>query len=272
MSILTYIAEAGAKRGRAFSEKIPFAGYTFITPIGMLFVSCLIVANITAQKPIHIFFFNLPGGALIFPFLYIIANIVTEVYGYKWTRFLIWISLLCNILVLLYTLLTVSLPGASFWSHQADYQTTLGFVPLIIVASGISYLSGEYVNSYALSKLKILMKGRHLWSRVILSTAVGSVVDSFVFIPFVFFNTATLYEMCLLGLSLSIIKVGYEVLAIPLTYYAVNFLKTAEKSDVYDFNTKFTPFSMDLYYSDKEKNGATIIQFKQKSSADSHTA
>lgn len=259
MNLLEIIAEKATAAGQRFRETKKLQSYVFLPVIGMLFACCMLAANITAQKPIDILWFTLPAGALIFPFSYIFANILTEVYGYKWARLMIWISVLCNLIIFSYILLTIYLPGSSFWNNESAYATILGVTPLILFASSLSYLAGEHVNSFVLSKVKINMRGRHLWLRVSMSTAVGAITDSLIFIPIVFIHTATYEQMVIMGISLTLFKVSYEVLAMPLTYYVVNFLKAAENLDVYDIETKYTPFSLNLYYSDEEKHGEHIV-------------
>jgi uncharacterized integral membrane protein (TIGR00697 family) len=266
MKVFQLISQKGSMLGMEFKNRLKNESFTFITPIGMLFVACLIVANITAQKPIHVFFLTMPGGSLIFPFSYIFANILTEVYGYKWSRFMIWASALCNAVVFLYIKLTIYIPSVDYWVVQNAYDKILGSLPLIFIASTLSYLSGEHVNSYVLAKLKIFMQGKYLWARVIVSTAVGSIVDSLVFIPIVFYKIASCKSMVIMAASLTSFKVGYEILALPLTYFAVYFLRASEGLNVYDFKTKYTPFSLNLYYSEQEKRGiADVVDIKNPS-------
>lgn len=259
-TIFEKIVSKASIHGKAFRKKNIEKGSNvnaenlFLPGIAMLFVSCLLVANITAQKPITLACFVLPGGSLVFPFSYIFANILTEVYGYKWARFVIWVSIVCNFFVLFYFAIAIVLPSPSYWHDQKAYTNILGFVPIIVFASSVSYLVGEHVNSFILSKLKLSLKGNFLWFRVTASTAIGSITDSIIFIPIVFFKMTTFKQMLILGSSLTFFKVGYEILALPVTYYIIFFLKHAENLDVYDKNTKFTPFSLDLFYSNNEKN------------------
>lgn len=229
--------------------------FVFLPTISMLFVSCLIIANIVASKPLHLYSFTIPGGALIFPVDYLVGNILTEVYGFKWARILIYSALFCNLLVTGYIVLVQHIHPAIFWHHQEAYNVILGIFPKVVIASSLSYLFGEYLNSATISRLKVLTRGRYLWIRAIFSTLFGSVIDSLIFIPIVFYASANIHQMINLGVSLTIFKVGYEILGLPLTYCVVSFLKKSEGIDVYDYNTNYSPFSINLKYSAVECRG-----------------
>jgi uncharacterized integral membrane protein (TIGR00697 family) len=222
--------------------------YRFIIPIAMLFVTDLIASNLTAEKAMVLGWLTMPGGSLAFPISYIFGNIITEVYGYKWSRLLIWIAVACNILLVMYISLIIKMPSAPFWHQQEAFSQILGAVPRVVFASALSYLCGEFVNSYLISRLKILTQGRHLWFRAITSTSVGVGVDSLVFLPIVFWGQIQLMDLVHMALSLYIFKIGYEIVALPITYSIVKYLKRKEGVDVYDYHTRYTPFTLDLRY------------------------
>src|ERR1035437_3724873 len=133
--------------------------------ITALFVTCLITANIIAVKLISVGPFVLPAAVIIFPFSYIFGDILTEVYGFKLARRVIWLGFFCNLLFVVFVGLGQLLPSASFWQGQSSYETILGYTPRLLAASFLGYLAGEFVNSFVLAKMKLLTKGRWLWTR-----------------------------------------------------------------------------------------------------------
>jgi uncharacterized integral membrane protein (TIGR00697 family) len=133
------------------------------------------------------------------------------------------------------------LPPAAFWQNQEAYQSILGYTPRLLAASFCGYLAGEFANSFVLSKMKILTKGRWLWSRTIGSTIVGEGLDTAIFITLAFFGTASFVPVIIIYHWLS--KVIYEAIATPLTYAIVNYLKKKEAIDIYDIETNYNPFS-----------------------------
>ncbi len=209
-----------------------------------LFVTCLIAANITAVKLISVSGFVLPAAIVIFPVSYILGDILTEVYGYRQARRVIWLGFLCNLVVVMVIWLGQVLPSAGFWDGQAAYERILGFVPRILAASFLAYLIGEFANAFVLAKMKIATRGRWLWSRTIGSTVVGQGLDSLVFITLAFLGT--LPTSALLGLIVThwVVKSAYEALATPITYLVVNHLKAAEGCDAYDHDTRFNPLAL----------------------------
>lgn len=212
--------------------------------IGALFVAVLIISNIASAKVASVMGFNFDGGTILFPISYIFGDILTEVYGYKKSRRIIWTGFFCLVVMAL-TLVTVQyLPSANDWPNQKAYEAVLGFVPRLVIASMLAYLAGEFTNSFILAKMKIWTAGKKLWSRTITSTIIGQGVDSLVFGFAAFYNVLPLTALLNLIGTIYIFKVLYEILATPLTYKAVNFLKKAENQDHYDTDTNFNPFSV----------------------------
>ena len=140
----------------------------------------------------------------------------------------------------------VSLPAAKGWNDQPAYEAVFGATPRIVFASLTAFFIGEFANSFVLAKLKIKTKGRYLWTRTIGSTMVGEGIDSLVFYPVAFWGIWEPNLVLQVMLGNYTIKVVWEVLATPLTYKIVNFLKRAEHEDYYDYDTNFTPFSIDV--------------------------
>jgi len=209
--------------------------------IASLFVTCLITANIIAVKLISLFGFPVPAGIIIFPLSYLFGDILTEVYGYAATRYVIWLGFLCNLLAVIAIVLGGLAPAAPFWHDQAAYDTILGFTPRLLLASFIAYLVGEFTNSFVLAKLKITTKGRWLWTRTIGSTLIGEGFDTLIFISIAFWGIIPLSLMLTAILTQWVFKVLYEVVATPFTYLVVGFLKRREGIDTYDYRTNFNP-------------------------------
>lgn len=205
------------------------------------FVTALITANITAVKLIGVFGFVLPAAVVVFPISYICGDVLTEVYGYRVARRVIWLGFLCNLLAVGAVYVGEILPAAPFWKAQQAYETILGNTSRFLAASFLAYLVGEFANAIVLAKMKVATNGRWLWSRTIGSTLVGQGLDSLVFIVLAFVGTIPLSAMFAAVVTQWLVKSLYEVLATPLTYLVVNRLKRAEGLDVYDRDTSFNP-------------------------------
>ncbi len=210
-----------------------------------VFVTCLITANIIAVKPVQLGGLIFPAAVVIFPLAYIFGDILTEVYGYARARQTIWIGFACNLIAVVAIYAGGVLPTASFWPNQSAYDTILGFTPRLLVASFIAYLVGEFLNSFVLAKLKVITSGHYLWLRTIGSTLIGEFADSAVFITVAFIGVWPGGEIVTGVITQWLLKSSYEVIATPLTYLVVGYLKRAEQVDVYDRATNFTPFKFE---------------------------
>ncbi len=206
-----------------------------------LFVTCLITANITAVKLIEVSGFVIPAAIIIFPVSYIFGDILTEVYGYRQARRVIWLGFLCNLIAVVAIWIGQVLPSASFWDGQRAYERILGYTPRLLAASFLAYLVGEFANSFVLAKMKIATQGRWLWTRTIGSTLVGEGLDSFFFIILAFAGTIPAPALGSAILTQWVVKSVYEAAVTPLTYLAVNFLKRREGLEIFDRDTRFNP-------------------------------
>ena len=205
-----------------------------------VFITCLITANIIAVKVISLGPLVLPAAIFVFPISYIFGDVLTEVYGYRLARRVIWLGFACNLIFVFFAWVGQLLPPAGFWEGQAAYQSILGNTPRLLAASFLGYLAGEFANSFVLSRMKILTRGRWLWSRTIGSTVVGQALDTSIFITLAFIGTgATVPQMILYHWAS---KVFIEAVCTPGTYAIVNLLKRAEGIDTYDYETKYNPF------------------------------
>jgi uncharacterized integral membrane protein (TIGR00697 family) len=207
-----------------------------------IFITCLITANVIAVKIISIGQFNLPAAVFVFPLSYIFGDILTEVYGFRTARRVIWLGFLCNLIFVFFGWIGQILPPATFWGGQEAYKSILGYTPRLLAASFCGYLVGEFINSFVLSRMKVLTGGRWLWSRTIGSTIIGEGLDTAIFITVAFIGTASFAPVMILNHWLA--KVIIEVVFTPVTYIAVNRLKRKEGINVYDSNTRFNPFAI----------------------------
>lgn len=206
-----------------------------------IFITCLITANIMAVKLVTIFGLILPAAVIIFPISYIVGDVLTEVYGYREARRVIWLGFFCNLIAVAAIWIGQILPPAGFWDGQEAYQRILGAAPRILLASFVAYLVGEFANAYVLAKMKVATNGRWLWSRTIASTFIGQGLDSLVFITLAFVGTIPIAGLMTAVITQWSFKSVYEVIATPFTYRVIAFLKQQEGLDVYDRNTNFNP-------------------------------
>jgi len=217
-------------------------GYRLFHIFAMLFVGSLIVSNTIAVKIVELGGFMLPAGIIVFPVSYILADTLTECYGFRKTRSIIWWGFISQIAMVACYWLATQLTPAPFWGDQEAFARLFGFVPRIVGASMIAYLVGEFLNSMVLSKIKVAMGGRHLWLRAIASTIVGQGADSLVFNLVAFGGVFAFKEVLFIAFSGWVLKTAYEVVILPVTYIVVAFVKRREDMDVYDRGVRYSLF------------------------------
>jgi uncharacterized integral membrane protein (TIGR00697 family) len=231
--------------------------YRYFDLIMAVFVTVLVVSNIASSAKIVDWGFSLFGvrmafdaGTILFPVSYIFGDILTEVYGYKNSRRVIWAGFACLALSAVIFGVIRILPGEAQWQKYAGdaaYLAILGGMSSggIVLASLAGYWSGEFTNSFILAKMKILTKGRWLWTRTIGSTIVGELVDTVVFVTIAsIFRVFPWYLFLTLTVTNYLFKCSVEALMTPVTYAAVSRLKKVENEDYYDRDTDFNPFLM----------------------------
>jgi len=229
--------------------------YRFYDLIMALFVTVLIVSNIASSAKIVDWGFSLFGvrmafdaGTILFPVSYIFGDILTEVYGYKGSRRVIWTGFTCLGASSVILWLVRIMPGEVTWQQYAGqkaFNEILGGMSTggIVIASLLGYWAGEFSNSFILAKMKILTRGRWLWTRTIGSTIVGELVDTLVFISVSSLTGVFPWSLFVtLVLTNYLFKCGVEAAMTPVTYAIVNTLKRFEREDYYDYNTDFNPF------------------------------
>lgn len=229
--------------------------YRYYDLIMALFVTVLLVSNIASSAKIVDWGVRLgtlklafDAGTLLFPISYIFGDVLTEVYGYRRSRRVIWVGFAAATLMAATLWVVGRLPGDADWQGYAGdeaYTDILGGVSSggIIVASLVAYFTGEFSNSFVLAKMKVWTKGHFLWARTIGSTLVGEGVDTVLFVVIATLFGVFPWELALtLIVSNYIFKVAIEAVMTPVTYQMVRLLKRAEHEDYYDYDTDFNPF------------------------------
>jgi queuosine precursor transporter len=216
--------------------------FKYFDVIMALFVAVLLISNIASVKIVSFWKFTFDGGTILFPLSYIFGDILTEVYGYGRSRKVIWTGFFAALAMSLVLWVVQVLPPAPGWNNQQAYESVIGFVPRIVIASLIAYFSGEFTNSYIMSRLKIITKGKFLWVRTIGSTLAGEGIDTAIFCMVAFYGILPASLLLSVIVSNYIFKCSVEILFTPLTYAIVRFLKQQEKVDVYDRGIRYNPF------------------------------
>ncbi len=216
--------------------------YKYLTFITVFYVVVLLLSNITAVKLTSFWGFTFDGGTILFPLTYIFWDILTEVYGYKQAKKVIWTGFFMLMFSSCIITLVWLLPPDQYWEFQSDYQNILWQVPRIILASLIAYALWEFLNSYILAKLKVAMEWKLLFVRTIASTLAAQWIDTVVFVMVAFYGVFPNSVLATIIISNYVFKVWVEVLFTPLTYKIIGFLKQEESEDFYDTKTNFNPF------------------------------
>jgi queuosine precursor transporter len=217
--------------------------YKYLDVLTTAFVVILLVSNLIAQKVCQIGPFAVSGAILLFPITYIFGDIFTEIYGFAASRRAIWLGFFGTILLYFMGAIVIAIPAAPGWHNQEAFSIVFGFIPRILAASLVAFWAGEFANSYTMARLKLLTNGRKLWTRTIGSTVVGQAVDTTLVIILTFVGTIPLRTLGNMIVTAYVLKVAYEVLATPVTYLVINWLKKAESADAFDRNESFNPFS-----------------------------
>jgi uncharacterized integral membrane protein (TIGR00697 family) len=217
--------------------------YKYLDPLITLFVVVLLISNIIAAKFFAVGPLRISAAQMLFPITYIFGDVFTEVYGYSASRRAIWYGFFAAFLLVALSYIAVVIPPAPEFKDQAAYATIFGRVGRVVFASLLAYWCGEFANSFTMAKLKLLTKGRHLWTRTIGSTVVGQAVDTTVVMFVAFYGVTATNAILRLIVSGYLFKVIYETIMTPATYAVVNFLKRTEGVDYFDYRTNFNPFA-----------------------------
>lgn len=216
--------------------------------LAMLYSSCLIISNIIAQKLVLFYSITITASDFIYPLNLILGGIITDVYGYKKTRQLIWGTVIVNILALLSYKIAIYLPSSPYWIHQKSFEIVLDNSERIILSSMIAYAISEFCNSYLISKIKILTYGNLIWIRILLSGICAITIDNYLFMFLSYYGSLPLSELILSA------NIEYEfsacilIIFSPIFFIVSNKLKNIDKINIIDINTNFTPFSLEGGY------------------------
>jgi uncharacterized integral membrane protein (TIGR00697 family) len=224
----------------------PHRIYKYYDLLMAAFVTVLLCANVIGvQKVTTVGGFTFGLGILFFPLSYVFGDVLTEVYGYARSRRVIWAGFSALIFAAFMSWVIVKIPASPGWPHQPAYDFVFGNTPRIVFASLVAFWAGEFTNSFTLAKLKIFTSGKRLWMRTIGSTILGEAVDSLIFYPLAFYGIWSIEVVLQVMATNYALKVIWEVVATPLTYRVVNFLKRVENEDYYDRGTDFNPFTLE---------------------------
>ncbi|WP_163836650.1 queuosine precursor transporter [Spartinivicinus ruber] len=222
--------------------------YKYLHIIGMVFLAGLITANLAASKIVSVFGLTLAGGLIVYPITFVCVDICTEVYGYKNARKMIWAGMLVSLFHVIAMQIAIALPAAQNWENQVAFEAIFDASARVTIASLISFLISEFVNSYALAKMKLAYKGQAIWFRVLTSSGLAMLLDCIIFKIIAFAGLIPASQLVTLILSSFVYRIIVELLFVPLTARIAKYIKYKENIDIYDINTKFTPFSMDTNY------------------------
>ncbi|MBP9821106.1 queuosine precursor transporter [Candidatus Saccharibacteria bacterium] len=199
-----------------------------------LLVTTLIVSNIASVKLIQIGGVVFDAGTILFPLAYIVGDIITEIYGFKRMRRLLYIGLAMLLLTVLTFWVVQILPSPIDWQHQQAYSDILGFVWRIVLASMAAFFIGELFNSYLLAKFKVRTKGKGLWGRLMGSSAIGSLLDTTIFTVLAFGGTVSSAVLINIIATVYVIKMLTELLLSPVTIKIIDYIKSKEKIDTFE--------------------------------------
>jgi uncharacterized integral membrane protein (TIGR00697 family) len=220
---------------------------------GILFSVCLILANLLATKVITIWGFSATAGLIIFPVSYILNDTITEVWGYRKARLVIWTAFAMNFLAIVLMQLSVVIPPAPYWDGQNAYAAAFSQAPRVAFASLVAFLSGSFINAYVLSRMKIRTQGKGFGVRAIVSTLFGETADSCLFFTVAFAGIVAWKDILIMIIAETVLKSAYEVLVLPVTTVVVRYIKRHEQTDVYDEAISYNILKINDIYGDAEK-------------------
>lgn len=217
--------------------------------LGIVCSVCLVISNMLAVKQfdIHLFGMTFPStaGLIVFPISYIINDCISEVWGYRSTRFLIWIAFAVNLLAVIMFQISVALTPSPHWvGMQPAYASVLAQTPRIALASMVAFLLGSFLNAYVMSRMKLLQQGRRFWLRAVASTVVGELADTLVFTCLGFVGVIPFDVVMKIVLTETVLKTIFETILLPVTSRVVRYVKMREVTDVYDHKISYNPFSL----------------------------
>ena len=217
--------------------------YKLLGLLTALNITFQLVSDVTAGKIIELFIFSVSVTVLYFPFVYIISDVMTEVYGYARARLVTWLTLISSVIAGLIYLAVAYLPSPEFFGASEAYATVFGIVPRVLIGGWIAVFAGDILNNYVLAKMKVWTKGRHLWTRTIGSTIFGQGANTVLFYVIALSGILPTNVLVASILSAWLLKIAVEAIFTPATYYVVRKVKQIESEDHYDTDTDFNPLS-----------------------------
>jgi len=203
---------------------------------------CLLVSNLLEVKVVEICGMPLTAGLFLFPFSYVLNDCITEVWGFRKARFVVWLGFGAVFLSIAIFQLAIRVPSPAYWKQGEAFSAVYDMAFRIAVASLTAYLTGSMVNATVMSKMKRLSDGRHFSVRAVLSSLCGESVDSLIYFPIAFLGVMPLKEMLLMTALQTLLKTLYEILLLPLLIPTVRYLKRKENTDIIDRDISYNPF------------------------------
>lgn len=211
--------------------------------ITALFTASLTVSNFFASKVFLLGPFTLSGAVILFPVTYILNDCLAEVYGYRKARLVIWTGFALNLFFVIVAQLEILLPGAPFWDGQEGFRLVFGATPRALAASLLAFLVGSNLNAIVMSRMKLRSRGKNFVLRAIISSLLGELSDSLIFVPVMFWALG-LKQIALLIAGQVTMKVLYEIIIMPVTRRFVRDLKHYEGEDVFDEGVSYNPLKI----------------------------
>lgn len=216
----------------------------YLLLFSMLFMTLLLAGTVLARKIVGIGWFNLPASTLLLVCSYALGDIITEVYGYSIMRQLIWFSVICGYVFSFVIQIGLSLPSPDYWHFQNEFNTVFHITLLFTTIGSIGLLAGAFLNSYVVSKWKILLCGKRFWLRSLLASCTGEFFQVVIGYPLIFWSTVPLHNMPMLMASGLLYRALCTSFATIPAAFIVKWLKRAENLDTYDYNLNFNPFKL----------------------------
>lgn len=198
----------------------------------VIFVSAMLISNIITTKQLQFpFGITMTSAIVIFPITYILSDVFSECYGYKWSRITCYLAFAMNLLMVGIFALTINLPAPAYWQNQEAYQTVLGSTPRVLVSSLLAYVIGDFVNDKIFAKMKEnhLNDSKGFSLRAIVSSIGGNFIDSFIFLPLAFFGEMPLETLAVMCITQVGLKTLYETIMLPLTNLTVKMVSKYER-------------------------------------------
>jgi len=197
----------------------------YYSQLAMVFITLLLTTNVVGEKPIDFGWLIIPAGLLLFPGTYLLGDVLTEIYGFKQARRVVWMGMFCNLFMGIMCRCMAVLPASDAWVHHEAYAQVLTSSSRLMAISSLSYFAGEWINAYIVATLKEKMAGRFFWARALCGSWIGEAVDSAIFIPLAFYPIMSTDQLLKFMLFCYSFKVVYSFVTIPIASKLVSILK-----------------------------------------------